>query len=167
MNDYLSENQIREIQEMTDLEKAKLLVLLVFKDKTDKSGNNYIGHLNRVSEFMNDDDSKAAALLHDLVEDTSFTFEDLKILDFSNSIIEVIRLLTNNLNSYKDFIERIINSDNLVAKRIKIADLLDNMNINRIIDVKKEDFDRIKNKYIKSYLLLLEDLERRIMNDRY
>ena len=163
MHDYLDKNKIEELKKMDDLARANMLSLMMFKDKYDKAGNIYIRHLNRVSEAMKDKDSKCAALLHDLIEDTTFTLDDLKELNFNDLIIDTVRLLTNDLDDYDLFIKRIISSDNILAIKIKIADLLDNMNINRFDSPSLKDFQRIKNKYLKSYKLLIEELERRII----
>lgn len=167
MNEYLDIKKIEYLKQLDDVKRANILMLLVFKDKVDQNGDTYIRHLNRVAEFMKDDESKIAALLHDLVEDTQFTLDDLKVLRFSEKIIDTIRLLTNDLKNYDLYMQRLIDSDNILAKRIKIADLLDNMNVNRITNPKKKDYERIQKKYLNSYKLLIEDLERREFNDRY
>ncbi len=161
MHDYLDDKKIKELKKMDDLARANMLSLMMFKDKYDKAGDIYIRHLNRVSTFMSDKDGKCAALLHDLIEDTAFTLNDLKKLNFNDVVIDTVRLLTNDLGDYDLFIKRIIASDNILAIKIKIADLLDNMNINRFNNPSLKDFQRIKNKYLKSYKLLIEELERR------
>ena len=151
MHDYLDDKKIKELKKMDDLARANMLSLMMFKDKYDKAGDIYIRHLNRVSTFMSDKDGKCAALLHDLIEDTAFTLNDLKKLNFNDVVIDTVRLLTNDLGDYDLFIKRIIASDNI----------LDNMNINRFESPSLKDFQRIKNKYLKSYKILIEELERR------
>jgi len=163
MESYLDIAKIIHLQSLNELAKANMLVLIVFKDKVDRAGEPYIRHLNKVSESFKNDEEKCIALLHDLVEDTSFTFEDLEALGFSKAVIDTLKLLTNDLEDYNKYIDRLIKSDNIVAKKVKMADLLDNMNLNRINELNKSDFDRVKNKYIKIYIKLIEDLERRIL----
>lgn len=163
MDSYLDMAKIIHLQKLDELAKANMLVLIVFKDVKDKAGEPYIRHLNKVSESFKDDKSKCVAMLHDLVEDTSFTFDDLISLGFSKDVIDTLKLLTNDLKDYDKYIDRLLKSDNILAKKVKMADLLDNMNLNRFDELDKTNFDRVKNKYIKTYIKLIEDLERRIL----
>lgn len=163
MDSYLDVTKIVHLQNLDELGKANMLALIVFKDKKDKAGESYIRHLNKVSESFKDDEGKIVALLHDLVEDTSFTFEDLKSLGFSDDIIDTLRLLTNDLDDYDKYVERLLKSDNLLAKKVKMADLLDNMNLCLFSELDKTNFDRVRNKYIKTYIKLIDDLEKRII----
>lgn len=163
MDSYLDIAKIVHLQSLDELGKANMLSLIVFKDKVDKAGEPYIRHLNKVSESFKDDKGKCVALLHGLVEDTSFTFKDLESLGFSKEVIAALKLLTNDLDDYDKYVERLLKSDNILAKKVKMADLLDNMNLNRFSELDKTNFDRIKNEYIKTYIKLIEDLERRIL----
>ena len=163
MDSYLNMAKILHLQGLDELAKANMLVLIVFNDKKDKAGVPYIRHLNKVSESFRDDKGKCVALLHDIVLNTSFTFDDLIALGFSKDVIEALKLLTNDLGDYDKYIDRLINSDNILAKKVKIADLLDNMNLNRFEELDKTNFDRIRNKYIKTYIKLIDDLEGRIL----
>ena len=163
MDSYLNVAKIIHLQGLDELAKANMLTLIVFKDKKDKAGDSYIRHLNNVSESFKEDKGKCVALLHDIIEDTSFTFDDLIALGFSKDIVDTLQLLTNDLGDYDKYIDRLIKSNNILAKKVKIADLLDNMNLNRFEELDKTNFDRIRNKYIKAYIKLIEDLERRIL----
>ena len=167
MNEYLDMNKIVKLQELKPLARANMLALMVFKERVDLAGNIYIRHLNKVADSFSEDDYKIVALLHDLVEDTSFTFEDLEYLGFSKIIIDALKLLTNDLDNYDSYIERLVSSDNEMAKKVKIVDLLDNMNITRFKKLETKDIARVKNKYLKAYSILINDIERRIENDRY
>jgi len=163
MEAYLDMAKIVHLRSLDELPKANMLVLIVFKDKYDKAGEIYIRHLNKVSESFKDDKGKVVALLHDIVEDTSFTFEDLEALGFSKEVVNTLRVLTNDLDDYDAYVDRLLKSDNILAKKVKIADLLDNMNLNRFPELDKTNFDRIRNKYIKTYIKLIDDLEKRIL----
>lgn len=163
MDSYLDMAKIMHLQKLDELGKANMLALLVFKDKKDKASEPYIRHLNKVSESFKDEKGKVVAMLHDIVEDTSFTFKDLESLGFSKDVIDTLKLLTNDLNDYDKYIDRLLNSDNMLAKKVKMADLLDNMNLNRFESLDKTNFDIIKNKYIKTYIKLIDDIERRIL----
>lgn len=162
MDEYLTMSKIVQLRSFDELARANMLVMIIFRDKVDLAGNIYLRHLNRVASFFTSDNEKIIALLHDLVEDTNFTFKDLEMLDFSPQVIKTLKLLTNDLPTYDEYIERIIKSDNISAKRIKIVDLLDNMNIVRLNNPTKKDFKRINDKYIKAYQKLIKDLEGRI-----
>lgn len=163
MDSYLDMTKVIHLQKLDELGKANMLALIVFKDKVDKAGEPYIRHLNKVSESFKDDKGKIVAMLHNLVEDTSFTFKDLESLGFSRDVIDTLKLLTNDLEDYDKYINRLLKSDNMLAKKVKIADLLDNMNLNRFDSLDKSNFDRIRNKYIKTYIKLIDDIERRIL----
>lgn len=163
MDSYLDVAKIVHLQSLDELGKANMLALIVFKDKVDKAGEPYIRHLNKVSESFKDDKGKCVALLHDLVKDTSFTFKDLATLGFSKEIVDTLKVLTNDLDNYDEYIDRLLKSDNILAKKVKMADLLDNMNLNRFEELDKTNFDRVRNKYIKTYIKLIDDLEKRII----
>lgn len=80
---------------------------------------------------MEDETSCVVALLHDVVEDTNITFEDLE-KDFPSEIIEVLKLLTHNKSeSYIDYIKNI--KQNPIAKKIKIADIKHNSDESRLM----------------------------------
>ncbi len=116
--------------------------------QVDKAGEPYILHPLRVmlSPAMTSEALRICAVLHDVVEDSNYTFEDLKAVGFSVEIIKVIDLLTRRKNeTYDDFISRICTD--IIACRIKTADLLDNANLARIKEPKEEDIQRIQKYY--------------------
>ncbi|UYZ83921.1 GTP pyrophosphokinase [Entomomonas sp. E2T0] len=118
------------------------------KGQTDKAGQPYILHPLRLMFSLEDDKSKIVALLHDVIEDTTITIEDLKNKGFPQDIIEAIEALTKQPNeTYQEFIERV--SNNELAKTVKIADLKDNMNLTRLTELSNKDIERIE-KYHKS-----------------
>jgi (p)ppGpp synthase/HD superfamily hydrolase len=107
--------------------------------QTDKQGKPYIDHPRRVATFLafEPDNVRAAALLHDVLEDTDATEEVLRAEGIPDDVIDLVKLLTRDKGeeSYAAFIDRI--SDSTIASRIKIADLLDNTDPNRgPIDIK-------------------------------
>ena len=140
-----------------DYKRAHELVKILFKDKKDKEGKPYIGHLERVSQKLTKENTKIAGLLHDVVEDTSCTLDDLKKLQFNDEIIELVKIVTNNEEnfSYHDKISSIINSNNIEAIKLKYSDMLDNSNPERL---KKLDSET-KNYFIKKYTNELKRLE--------
>ncbi len=96
--------------------------------------------------------SKIVAVLHDLVEDTEYTFEKLNELGYSKEVIDALKCLTKRENEpYSDFIDRV--KTNPVAITVKIADIKDNMDLTRLSEVTNEDLQRLK-KYHTAYKLL-------------
>lgn len=120
------------------------------KDQTDKNGDPYILHPLRVMGRVQSDAEKIVAVLHDIVEDTPCTFQDLRDKGYSEQVIEAIDCLTKRgeEESYDDFIERC--QTNPIALRVKIADLEDNMDIRRL-DVFTEGDLMHPNKYLKAW----------------
>jgi len=122
------------------------------KEQFDKSGLPYVFHPWHVAEQMNDENSTIVALLHDVIEDTSTTIDDLKLCGFNSKIIESLECLTHKKDvDYFDYIEHI--SRNKIATKVKIADLEHNMDINRIDDITDKDLKRLE-KYKKAYEFL-------------
>jgi len=122
------------------------------KNQFDKSGLPYIHHPLHVAEEMDDEISTIVALLHDVIEDTDATWEDLEKLDIPKEAIEAIHLMTHdNSISYQDYIERI--STNPLARKVKMADLRHNMDPTRIPNMTETDMLRLE-KYQRSYEFL-------------
>ncbi len=143
-----------------DYERAYKLVSILFKDKTDKEGEPYIHHLERVSNKLTNENTKIAGLLHDTVEDTDLTFEDLRNLNFNEEIITLVKLVTNNpisTQTYHDKITSIIESNNVEAIKLKYSDMSDNYNKERINKLNQKQKDYLTNKY-KNEIIRLENI---------
>ncbi len=131
------------------LEKAIKIAVNAHKGQKDKNGEAYIGHLLRVMHTGTTEDEKICGVLHDLLEDTNCTFEDLKKEDFSEVIIDALKCLTKkNHESYDQFIDLVL-TDKLAVK-VKLNDLTDNLDVKRLKKLTEEDMHRI-NKYLKAY----------------
>ena len=76
---------------MSTLEKAIQIATEAHKGQLDKSGKDYIGHPLRVMEMGNTEEEKIVGVLHDVVEDTEWTFEALEAEGFSKQIIDALR----------------------------------------------------------------------------
>ncbi len=137
----------------TLLEKAIRIATEAHKNQEDKYGAPYIGHITRVMNFGTTADEKIVGVMHDLVEDTKWTFEDLDKEGFPKHIVEAIRCVTKTSDdeNYDDFIERV--KANLLAVKVKLNDLTDNLDIKRMPVVTEKDLNRI-NKYLKAYQTL-------------
>ncbi len=165
MNDYFTEEEIKELIKLNQISRTKIIIKKVFENKKDKAGKPYINHLKAVAEYFTSPDEIVTALLHDIVEDTEITINDLKKLNYSSNVIEAIDLLTRKNESYEKYIDELVNSNSLIAKKVKMSDLLNNMNLNRLNNPKKEDFERVKNKYIKTYTKVLNSMEKDYLNN--
>ena len=119
--------------------------------QVDKAGKDYILHPITVASYMDTDVEKAIAYLHDVLEDTSVAVDELRN-HFSNEIVDTVITLTHRKDeSYFEYIQRI--SKSKLAKKVKVADLLHNLDITRIKEPSKQDYERLE-KYKKSILYL-------------
>ncbi len=117
---------------MDTINKALKITMEAHNGQTDKGGHSYIFHPIRVALNCNSKAEKVAALLHDVVEDTPITLEDLKAEGFDDSIIEAVKCLTKTRGEdYQDFIKRV--AKNPIAREVKIQDLQDNMDVSRLV----------------------------------
>ena len=120
-----------------------------------KSGEPYIIHPVNVARIVAQElelgaDPVIAAFLHDVVEDSDWTFEMLEEEGFTPDVIEALKCLTkvSEDENYDDFIERI--KKNPLAVAVKINDLTDNMDIRRLVTITEADVQRLR-KYLKAY----------------
>lgn len=134
------------INNMSEKERlAYAIAYVAHKGQYDKVGVDYINHPLTVSSLCQNEDEKIVALLHDVVEDTNISFDDLSKF-FDDKIIEALKLLTHkNDEPYMNYIARI--KKNSLAKTVKIADLTHNMDITRFKNPSIKDYERIENKY--------------------
>lgn len=134
------------------LEDAISIASLGHKGQTDKAGRQYILHPLRLMMQMKSEAAMMVAVLHDVVEDTDWTFEKLRECGFSEDVLTALDCVTNRPGeSYEKFIERAMT--NKIAREVKIADLEDNMNIRRIDEVHPVDLERLE-KYHRSWKIL-------------
>lgn len=111
--------------------KAMKLCFEAHKDQVDKTDIPYIFHPFHLAEQMDDEISTVCALLHDVVEDSDTTLDDLRIKGFPDEVIEVLALLTHDENvPYMDYVREI--KKNPVATKVKIADLTHNSDLSRM-----------------------------------
>lgn len=139
---------------MSNLQRAIEIATLAHKGQFDKSGKDYIGHPLRVMEMGKTEEEKIVGVLHDVIEDTNWTFEALEKEGFSKEVINALRCVTklSENENYDDFIERV--KKNPLAVAVKINDLSDNMDIRRLPYLSDKDIKRLK-KYLKAYKKLI------------
>lgn len=136
-------------------ENTKKAINLMYKyhdGQLDKSGLPYIFHPFSVAYDFEEEDLCIVALLHDIVEDTSCTFEELESM-FSKDVVDAIRLMTHSdEDDYFSYIERL--SDNRLASLVKISDLKHNSDESRLNNITQRDIKR-NLKYKKALEILL------------
>lgn len=135
------------------LEKAIQLAVKYHSGQVDKAGKPYIMHLIRVMMKGQTETEKICGILHDILEDSNCTFDTLKKEGFTNEVIDVVRCVTKlDGETYDDFITRIL--ENPTAIKVKVNDLEDNMNLDRLNEIRNKDIERLK-KYNKALIRLL------------
>ena len=132
--------------------RAMLIAYEAHQGQRDKSGIPYIYHPMHLAEQMTDEWTTCAALLHDVVEDTYWTFEALEAEDFPRQVVDALRLLTHNDDEpYLDYVTRI--RENPIAAAVKRADLCHNSDLSRLEQVDGRALERVE-KYRKALELL-------------
>ena len=133
--------------------KAMIIAYNAHMGQFDKAGVPYIFHPIHLAEQMDTEEECIVALLHDVVEDTEVTFEDLE-KEFSKTIIDAIRLLTHDKSvDYMEYVKNLKN--NPIAKKVKLADLRHNSDTTRLLKITEKDIKRVE-KYKKAIQLLNE-----------
>lgn len=134
---------------------ANMIIKGAFKDKKDLAGQPYINHIFRVSQKIQSAKGAIVATLHDLLEDfPQWNEQSLRDI-FDCSIVDAVVCLTKKKGEqYEDYIDRINSSTISFVKEIKIADLVDNMDITRFnVRLEEKDIIRLK-KYHAAYMKL-------------
>lgn len=127
---------------MATLESAIQLAAEAHSGQQDKAGKPYILHPIRVMLSVSTTEEQIAAILHDTVEDTSVTFEQLSEAGFSAEIISAVRALTKlDGESRVDAARRA--AKHPIARQVKLADVKDNLDISRIPHLTDKDHARL------------------------
>lgn len=134
--------------------KAKLFAELIHANQFDKAGQPYVNHLAFVVGLLanENDDVIATAWLHDSVEDTEVSLNDISEL-FGSVIADSVNAITKRQGeSYQDYLSRVKSND--IARKVKIADLTHNMDLSRLAKVTEKDIAR-QQKYQQAKQFLL------------
>ena len=135
--------------EQPTLEDAILLAIQAHRGQVEKAGQPYCLHVLRVMFRLDTELERMAGVLHDLVEDTPYTLQDLRDLGYPEAVVEAVDCLTwREGESYGQFLGRV--KGNRIARRVKIADLEDNMDLRRLRALGEKDVARM-NKYRSSW----------------
>lgn len=142
---------------MATLGRAIAIAAQAHQEQRDKAGAPYILHPLRMMAQLRGEPEMIVAVLHDLIEDTPWTLEQLRAEGFSEDVLTAIDCLTRRDDeSYEAFIERA--GGNPLARRVKLADLEDNMDLRRIAEVADKDLERLR-KYHRARQALLAHAE--------
>ncbi|MDO4532431.1 MAG: GTP pyrophosphokinase [Coriobacteriia bacterium] len=118
----------------------------------DRSGIPYVSHPLHLAEQMDTEDETVVALLHDIIEDTEYTADDLRALGISDAALEAILLLTHDDDvPYLDYVRNL--KDNPLAVKVKLADLHHNSQLSRLAKVRDRDLERLE-KYTAARAIL-------------
>jgi (p)ppGpp synthase/HD superfamily hydrolase len=131
---------------------AKLIAKLAHKGQKDKAGMDYFTHPEAVAAMLETPEEKTVGYLHDTVEDTDVTVEEIRAV-FGEEIADAVALMTHTDGvPYMDYVKEI--GKNPLARKVKLADLTHNMDISRIPNPTQKDYDRIEKKYKPAYVYL-------------
>ncbi len=131
------------------LEDAVAIAALAHRGQRDKAGAPYLLHPLRLLLRMDSELVMMAAVLHDVVEDTTWTLEQLREAGFPEAVLAAVDCLTRrSQESYDAFIDRA--SQHPIARQVKIADLEDNMNLQRLAHITPKDLARLE-KYHRAW----------------
>lgn len=137
-----------------ETKQALKLCFEVHKEQTDKSGMPYVFHPFHLAEQMTDEKTTIVALLHDVVEDTPYTLQDLRDMGFAEDVVAALALMTHDeAVPYMDYVAKI--KDNPIARAVKLADLRHNSDLTRLDAVDEKALQRVE-KYRTAIQLLTE-----------
>ena len=135
--------------------KAMRLCFEAHKDQVDKSGLPYVFHPFHVAEQMTTEETTVVALLHDVVEDTEYTLDDIVAMGFPQSVIDALKLLTHDDRvPYMTYVAAI--RSNPIARAVKLADLRHNSDLSRLDHIDGAALERVQ-KYRSAIRLLTSD----------
>jgi (p)ppGpp synthase/HD superfamily hydrolase len=124
------------------IEKSLEIALKAYSGQKDKAGETYILHPLRIMAKMESTEERCIALLHDVIEDSEITAEDLIAQGLPKNVVVAIEALTkNNGENYEDFVDRVMK--NALATKVKIADIEDNINVLRLNSINDTDLQRV------------------------
>lgn len=134
------------------LAKAIQIASIAHENQIDKANNPYILHPLRLMMKFENISEQIVAVLHDVIEDSDTTLDDLRDAGFSDEIISAIDALTKKPGlEYQTYLVGI--SKNSLARTVKIEDIKDNLNLTRLNTISEKDLERAQ-KYHKALQFL-------------
>ncbi len=136
---------------------ALSIAIRAHEGQQDKSGRTYVMHPIRVAERCKDPRAKVVALLHDTIEDTEMTAEQLRSEGMPEEIVAAVLSLTRQTGEdYDEYVRRA--AENAISREVKMADLEDNMDVRRLKTITDEDMERLR-KYHRAWHFLNDALK--------
>ena len=137
------------------IETSLQIALRAYAGKVDKAGREYILHPLRVMAKMRSELEMSAALLHDVLEDSEITAEELLAEGIPAEVVEAVQHLTKmDEEEYMDFVARA--RKNRIAAAVKLADIEDNIDVLRLSSLDETDLARVR-KYHSAWRLLKKE----------
>ena len=131
------------------LEKAIRIAADAHRWTKRRNGTPYVLHPLRIMYRVHTEDEKVLAVLHDVVEDTHWTIDGLRREGFPDNILDALDCVTKRAGeSYDTFVAR--SASNPLARKVKLADLEDNMNLRELPELTPKDAERMA-KYLKAW----------------
>jgi (p)ppGpp synthase/HD superfamily hydrolase len=141
---------------MATLEDAILLAAQAHRGQADRNGQPYVLHALRVMFRLEAEHERMAGVLHDVVEDTPNTLADLRALGYPEEVVAAVDCLTRRPDeTYEAYIARA--AANPIARRVKLADLEDNLDLRRLSTLTDHDLERLK-RYLKFWRQLKDEV---------
>ena len=133
-------------QSMVDL--ALSIARQAHEGQLDKAGVDYIEHPIYVASQVDTEEEKAVALLHDVIEDSPFTAEELLLAGLLETVVTAVQILSKKKGQdYQTYLENV--KSNPLARVVKLADLKHNSDLSRLSSVTDKDLERLE-KYKKA-----------------
>jgi (p)ppGpp synthase/HD superfamily hydrolase len=124
------------------LDDAILLAVQAHRGQRDKGGQPYVLHPLRLMMRLDRDVERIVAVLHDVVEDSRYSLADLRQRGYAEDVLQALDCLTRRTaETYGEFIDRV--KTNAIARRVKLADLEDNMDVRRLTKFTDDDRARL------------------------
>ncbi|MBK8989014.1 MAG: HD domain-containing protein [Chloroflexi bacterium] len=141
---------------MSDLDTALSIAIQAHTGQQDRGGRPYILHPLRLMMQMETETEMITAVLHDVVEDSPSTLDDLRQAGFGDEVITAVAAVSRHADeTYEAFIERL--RPNPLAVKVKLADLVDNMDTRRLPAITPKDLERLE-KYHRAWRLLTDQM---------
>lgn len=144
---------------MSSIEKAIEIASKAHSGVKDKQGKPYLLHPIRVMMGVEDEAAQIVAVLHDVVEDTSVSLDDIRAEGFNKEVLDALKLVTHPKDQpYSEYV--IACKQNVIARQVKLSDLRDNCNLNRLLlRPNKFDSDSARmQRYVLSYRFLSDEI---------
>jgi (p)ppGpp synthase/HD superfamily hydrolase len=139
---------------MPTLEHAIALAVKAHTGQVDKAGQGYILHPLRVMFAVEGETARIVAVLHDVVEDSDTTFDDLREMGYSDEVLSALECVTRRDDeTYMEFVQR--SKVNPIARQVKLADIEDNLDVRRLAQITDKDIERLQ-RYREAWAFLKE-----------